>query len=98
MCAATTGGLSLEGIDVAKESVIQGTVTRDGEPGQLLERVEHLTVVTHEVLDVATDDAHEGAVTLDVHVDVAVEVGDVQQALEVVGGDVALALEVAHRS
>jgi thiosulfate/3-mercaptopyruvate sulfurtransferase len=32
MCAATTGGLSLEGIDVAKESVIQGTVTRDGEP------------------------------------------------------------------
>jgi hypothetical protein len=32
MCAATTGGLSLEGIDVAKETVIQGTVSRDGEP------------------------------------------------------------------
>ena len=32
MCAATTGGLSLEGIDVSKESIIQGTVTRDGEP------------------------------------------------------------------
>ena len=36
---------------------------------------------------------HHGAVALDVHVDVAVEVGDVEQALEVVGGDVALPLE-----
>jgi hypothetical protein len=32
MCAATVGGLSLEGIDVAKEAVIQGTVTKNGEP------------------------------------------------------------------
>ncbi len=32
MCAATVGGLSLEGIDVAKETVIQGTVTKDGQP------------------------------------------------------------------
>ena len=32
MCAATVGGLSLEGIDVAKETVIQGIVTKDGEP------------------------------------------------------------------
>lgn len=32
MCAATVGGLSLEGIDVAKETVIQGTVTKDGDP------------------------------------------------------------------
>ncbi len=31
MCGATTGGLSLEGIDVAKEAVIQGVVTRDGQ-------------------------------------------------------------------
>jgi hypothetical protein len=28
MCGATTGGLSLEGINVSKESVIQGVVTR----------------------------------------------------------------------
>jgi hypothetical protein len=28
MCGATTGGLSLEGVNVAKESVIQGIVTR----------------------------------------------------------------------
>jgi len=32
MCGATTGGLSLEGINVAKEAVIQGQVLRGGEP------------------------------------------------------------------
>jgi hypothetical protein len=32
MCGAKTGGLSTEGIDVAKETIIQGSVTRDGEP------------------------------------------------------------------
>jgi hypothetical protein len=32
MCGSTVGGLSTEGIDVAKESVIQGTVTREGQP------------------------------------------------------------------
>ena len=29
MCGATTGGLSLDGVDVKKESVIQGVVSRD---------------------------------------------------------------------
>jgi hypothetical protein len=32
MCGATTGGLSVEGIDVTKEAVVQGIVTRDGGP------------------------------------------------------------------
>jgi hypothetical protein len=32
MCGATTGGLSLDGVDVAKESVIQGVVTRGDQP------------------------------------------------------------------
>ena len=32
MCGATEGGLSLEGVDVAKEAVVQGQVTHDGEP------------------------------------------------------------------
>ena len=32
MCGATAGGLSLDGIDVAKEAIIQGQVTRGGEP------------------------------------------------------------------
>src|SRR3954454_8166680 len=32
MCGATEGGLSLAGVDVAKEAVIQGQVVRDGSP------------------------------------------------------------------
>lgn len=32
MCGATQGGLSLDGVNVAKEAVIQGQVTRDGDP------------------------------------------------------------------
>ena len=32
MCGATEGGLSLDGVNVAKEAVIQGQVTRDGQP------------------------------------------------------------------
>jgi hypothetical protein len=32
MCGATEGGLSLDGIDVKKEAIIQGQVTKDGEP------------------------------------------------------------------
>lgn len=32
MCGATKGGLSLDGVNVAKEAVIQGQVLRAGEP------------------------------------------------------------------
>lgn len=32
MCGATEGGLSLAGVDVAKEAIIQGQVVRGGEP------------------------------------------------------------------
>ena len=32
MCGAIQGGLSLDGINVAKEAIIQGQVTHDGEP------------------------------------------------------------------
>jgi hypothetical protein len=32
MCGAKNGGPSLEGVDVAKESIIQGVVLRDEEP------------------------------------------------------------------
>lgn len=31
-CAAPEGGISLEGVNVAKEAVIQGVVTRDAAP------------------------------------------------------------------
>ena len=33
MCGATQGGLSLDGVDVAKEAVVQGQVVRDGRAG-----------------------------------------------------------------
>ena len=32
MCGATKGGLSLDGIDAAKEAIVQGVVVREGEP------------------------------------------------------------------
>ena len=32
MCGAPVGGVSLDGVDVAKEAVIVGEVVRDGEP------------------------------------------------------------------
>ena len=32
MCGATEGGLSLDGIDVKKEAIIQGQVTRGSDP------------------------------------------------------------------
>ena len=32
MCGAVAGGLSTEGIDVSKETVIQGVVSREGQP------------------------------------------------------------------
>jgi len=32
MCGATAGGLSLDGVNTAKEAIIQGQVTRGGEP------------------------------------------------------------------
>jgi hypothetical protein len=32
MCGATTGGLPLEGVNVRKESIVQGVVVHDGAP------------------------------------------------------------------
>lgn len=32
MCGATAGGVSTEGVDAGTEAVVQGVVTRDGEP------------------------------------------------------------------
>jgi hypothetical protein len=32
MCGAVAGGLSIEGLDMSKETVIQGQVSRDGQP------------------------------------------------------------------
>jgi hypothetical protein len=34
MCGATEGGVSLEGIDLAREAIIQGVVTKGGDSDQ----------------------------------------------------------------
>ena len=68
------------------------------EAGELLQRVEHLAVGAHEAARDATllgvDDGDRGTVTVHVDVDVAVEVGDVEERLQEVRGHLALTLEV----
>src|SRR5690606_17205012 len=60
----------------------------------LLQGVEDLTVLADEMLQIATDDLDGSAVTIDVDVDVPVEVRDVEQLLQEVGGDVAFTLQI----
>jgi hypothetical protein len=71
------------------------------ESGQLLERVEDLAVrpdqATRDAALLGVDDGDGGAVPVDIHVDVAVEVGDVEEGLEEVGRHLTLALELPHR-
>lgn len=48
MCGATKGGLSLDGVDVKKEAVVQGIVLSDGQPAspayvRLLDRTGEFT-------------------------------------------------------
>ncbi len=55
-CGAVVGGRSIEGVDLTKEAVIQGTVTREGTPVgnayvRLLDRTGEFTA------EVPTDDA-----------------------------------------
>jgi hypothetical protein len=67
----------------------------NGESGEFLQGVEGLAAATDERVQIAADDGHDGAVVLDVEIDVAVVVDDVQQSLEVVRRDVALPDEQA---
>jgi len=56
MCGATTGGLSLDGVNVQKEAVVQGQVTRSGEPvgGAYVRLLDHSGEFTAEVPTSAT--------------------------------------------
>jgi hypothetical protein len=56
MCGSTPGGLSVEGIDVTKETVIQGTVTAGGEPvgGAFVRLLDGTGEFTAEVVTSAT--------------------------------------------
>jgi len=56
MCGATTGGLSVAGIDTTKEAVIQGRVLRAGSPvaGAYVRLLDHSGEFTAEVPTSAT--------------------------------------------
>ena len=56
MCGATTERLSLEGVDVAKEAVIQGTVSSAGQPvpGAFVRLLDSSGEFTAEVVTSAT--------------------------------------------
>src|SRR5699024_6439203 len=77
--------------DVEHQSAPVAELALHSQAGELLYRIENLPFGTDELLQiVAPVDAHHRAITLDVQVDVPVEVEDVQQLLEVVAGDLAL--------
>ena len=56
MCTAPVGGVSLEGVDVAKETVIQGTVSLQGQPvaGAYVRLLDGSNEFTAEVVTSAT--------------------------------------------
>ena len=61
------------------------------EPGQFLQRVEHLALAADQLIQVlAAVDAHHRAAALDVQIDVAVEVQQVEQLFQIVAGDLSL--------
>jgi hypothetical protein len=67
------------------------------EPGQFLERLEHFTAAADELVERGADDGYDGPFSLNVHVDVSVEVSDIEKAFDVVGSDLALELQVGNR-
>ncbi|SKY15139.1 Uncharacterised protein [Mycobacteroides abscessus subsp. abscessus] len=61
-----------------------------GEPGEFLERIQHLALTTNQLGQIIPAvDAHDRAVTVDIQIDVAVEVQHVQKLFEVVARDLA---------
>jgi hypothetical protein len=56
MCTAPVGGVSVEGIDVSKETVIQGSVLKEGEPvgGAYVRLLDGSNEFTAEVVTSAT--------------------------------------------
>src|SRR5690606_19139709 len=79
--------------DVEHQAGAVARLAVHGQAGQLLQRLQDLAALADKLVQLGADDGDDRAVALDVHVDVAVEVTDVQQALDVVGGDVALSFE-----
>ena len=70
-----------------------------GQAGEFLQGLQHLPTRADKLLQRGADHGHDRPVALHVHVDVAIEIRHVEQALDVVGRDLALLLQVgrAHR-
>ena len=94
-------------VDVQHEPRTVACARLDRQTGQLLNRLEDLPVASDEVVELALvtllggEHGNRGAPVVNVDVNVAAQVGDVEKLLEVVGTDLALLLEardgVAHR-
>src|SRR5690606_34770770 len=68
---------------------------------ELLKSVEHLTLAPYEAREptsaLVREDLHGGAAVLDVDLDVAIDIGDVEKLLKVVGSDLAFFVEPVVR-
>ena len=67
-----------EAADVEHQPGARASLPVHGEPGQLLKRLENLAVVTDQLIERGADHGDDRTVALHVHVDVAVEIGDVE--------------------
>lgn len=90
MCGATVGGLSLEGIDVAKETVIQGVVESEGHPvpGAFVRLLDGSGEFTAEVVTSATGAFRFFAAPGRWTVRALSSAGAGQAAVDAAGGDV----------
>ncbi len=66
------------------------------QPGELLQRFQHLTVRPDQFCQGGADDGDDRPLALDIHVNVTVKVRYVEQALDVVGRDLALLLQIGR--
>src|SRR5690606_29927577 len=89
--------------DLAPRFAIAADVEHEPAPGagdpvhsktsELLERLQNLTTLSHQFLDGHPYHGDQGTVSFDIHIDVTIEIGDVEEALDVVGGNVGFPLE-----
>lgn len=90
MCAPVVGGLSLEGIDVAKETVIQGVVESAGQPvpGAFVRLLDDSGEFTAEVVTSATGGFRFFAAPGHWTVRALSAIGAGQTVVDAAGGDV----------
>ena len=91
-----SAALGTEPADVEHQPAAHAHLALNGQPGQLLQRLQRLALVTDQRSETLADDRDDRALALDIHVEVAIEVEDVEQRLEVVRRDIAFLDEVGR--